>query len=112
MTSQKPTEIFLLNQDRMISFVIKWLIDDPLKPILLINQTRKRHLMNVKSLWDTRLHDNTATMTCPRSASISIIHVILLVILLENTGLVFIVMLMTLNYISQQAQMKPLNYLS
>ncbi len=35
-----------------------------------------------------------------------------LVILLENTGLVSIVMLMTLNYISQQNQMKLLNYLS
>ncbi len=32
-----------------------------------------------------------------------------LVILLENTGLVSIVMLMTLNYISQQNQMKLLN---
>ncbi len=36
----------------------------------------------------------------------------MLVILLENTGLVSIVMLMTLNYISQQNQMKLLNYLS
>ncbi len=34
------------------------------------------------------------------------------VILLENTGLVSIVMLMTLNYISQQDQMKLLNCLS
>ncbi len=33
-------------------------------------------------------------------------------ILLENTGLVSIVMLMTLNYISQQDQMTLLNYLS
>ncbi len=35
-----------------------------------------------------------------------------LIILFENMGLVSIVMLMTLNYISQQNQMKPLNYLS
>ncbi len=35
-----------------------------------------------------------------------------LVILLENTGLVSIAMLMILNYISQQDQMKLLNYLS
>ncbi len=35
-----------------------------------------------------------------------------LVILLENTGLVSIVMLMTLNHISQQDQMKLLNDLS
>ncbi len=35
-----------------------------------------------------------------------------LVILLENTGFISIVMLMTLNYISQQDQMKLLNYLS
>ncbi len=36
----------------------------------------------------------------------------MLVILLENTGLVSIVMLMILNYIFQQDQMKLLKYLS
>ncbi len=36
----------------------------------------------------------------------------ILVILLENMGLVSIVMLMTLNYISQQDQIQLLNYLS
>ncbi len=35
-----------------------------------------------------------------------------LVMLLENTGLISIVMQMILNYISQQDQMKLLNYLS
>ncbi len=40
------------------------------------------------------------------------IYMLLLVILLENTGLVSIAMLMILNYISQQDQTKLLNYLS
>ncbi len=49
---------------------------------------------------------------CPRSSAIFIIHVAPLVILLENMGLISIVMLMILNYMSQQDQMKLLNYLS
>ncbi len=39
-------------------------------------------------------------------------NIYILVILLENTGLVSIAMLKILNYISQQDQMKLLNYLS
>ncbi len=54
----------------------------------------------------------STTRICPRSSIIFHYICCPLVILLENTGLVSIVMLMTLNYISQQNQMKLLNYLS
>ncbi len=49
------------------------------------------------------------SVLCPLLFSI---YMLPLVILFENTGLVSIVMLMILNYISQQDQMKLLNYLS
>ncbi len=53
----------------------------------------------------------STTRICPRSSAI-FNTCCPLVILLENTELVSIVMLMILNYISQQDQMKLLNYLS
>ncbi len=49
---------------------------------------------------------------CKDALLLSTAHIIRILILLENTGLVSIVMLMTLNYISQQNQMKLRNYLS
>ncbi len=54
----------------------------------------------------------STTRICPRSSAIFNIHVALLVIFFENMRLVSIVILILLNYISQQDQMKLLNYLN
>ncbi len=77
---------------------------------LLLNSDKTEILLigpknSTQNLLDYNLQLDGCTVTSSTVKNLGVIKG-------ENTGLVSIVMLMTLNYISQQDQMKLLNYLS